>query len=227
MAYWTAFHGWMAFNDLDHGDGLTRTFTIGYRFTDDDADEDWTKRFNRFKKKEHNAVRGGAALMRRAVPCLVGKLGLDAARTVFVPALSSHETGASIDGVLWRLTRDCAHAANARAARNAVTKEAHEPLHGHFRADKRREILDEAAFRSRTILNADSVVVFDDFITTGNTLSHIARAVLEVNPDVGVYGIGLGKTERLGYHRKKFDRALSNGHVPAKWAQTWIAGESA
>ncbi len=225
MAYWSAFHGWMAFNYLDNGDGLTRTFTIGYRFTDSSG-EDWTKRFNRFKRKQRNALRGGTALMQSAVPCLVRKLELDTSKTVFIPALSSHETVASEDGVLWRLTRDCARAVNARAARNVVTKEAHDPLHKYFKADKRREILDEAAFQSGRVLRAENILVFDDFITTGNTLSHVAQAVLEANPNVSVYGVGLSKTERLKYHRETFDLELSNEHVPAKWERKWMEGEA-
>ena len=45
-----AFHGWMAFKDLDENKGLALAFTIGYRFSDDLAD-DWTNRFNRFEAK--------------------------------------------------------------------------------------------------------------------------------------------------------------------------------
>ena len=226
MANWRAFHGWMAFDDLDQGYGLTRTFTIGYRFTDDSS-EDWTKRFNRFKEKRRKALRGGATLMGSAVPHLVRRLGLDASRTMFVPALSSRETVASEDGVLWRLTRYCAQAADARFAGDAITKEAHDPLHRFFRADRRREILDAAEFRSRRIRRADNVLVFDDFITTGNTLSHIAQAILEANPRASVYGIGLSKTERLAYNRERFGRELSNDHVPAKWEHKWKEGEAA
>ena len=43
------------------------------------------------------------------------------------------------------------------------------------------------------------VVVFDDFITRGDTLSHVARAIQSTNPQVTVYGVGLAKTERLGF----------------------------
>jgi len=230
MADWKPFHGWMAFENLDQGLGLMKAFTIGYRFTDDRSEE-WTKRFNRFKDAECKALRGGAKLMGSAVPQLVSRLGLDTPRTVFIPALSSHEMIASDDGVLWRLTRYCAKATNVRFVGDAISKKAHDPLHklhkyGTTGRNRRREILDAAEFRSRRIGKTDDILIFDDFITTGSTLSHIAQAVLETNPQINVYGICLGKAERLAYHRDKFGLEVSNNHVPAKWLRKWNEGEA-
>ena len=223
MPHWNPFHGWMAFDDLDEDVGLTQAFTIGYRFTDDRGDE-WTRRFNGFKAKQRGALRGGAVLMGSAVPGLLGGLGFDAARTAFVPALSSGETVASEDGVLCRLTRYCAQVAQARFVGDAITKKEHERLHKFFNADRRREILDDADFRSGRI-EADNILVFDDFITRGNTLSHIAQALLASNQRVRIYGVALAKTERLSYHRERFGRELSNDHVPQRWERTWREGE--
>ena len=225
MPNWKAFHGWMAFDYLDQGYGLTRSFTIGYRFTDDSSDE-WTKRFNRFKAKRVKALRGGAMVLGSAVPRLVKRLELDRSRTVFVPALSSKETVASEDGVLSKITRYCAHEAKTRFEGDAVTKKAHEPLHKYFNADRRREILDGADFESRRIRRVDNVLVFDDFITRGDTLSHIAQAILDANPRVRVYGVGLGKTERKSYHRERFGIELTNEHVPERWQRKWREGEA-
>ena len=225
MPNWKAFHGWMAFDYLDQSYGLARSFTIGYRFTDDSSDE-WTKRFNRFKQQQRKALRGGATVMGSAVPQLVKRLGLDPTRTVFVPALSSKEAVASEDGVLWKITRYCAQEANARFAGDAVTKKAHEPLHKYLKADSRREILDRADFKSRRIRRVDNVLVFDDFITRGDTLSHIAQAILDANTRVRVYGVGLSKTERKSYHREKFGMELTNDHVPVKWERKWKEGEA-
>ena len=145
---------------------------------------------------------------------------------VFVPALSSRETVASEDGVLWKLTRYCARAARANFDGDAISKKAHEPLHKFFKAERRREILDEADFVSRRIKGADSVLVFDDLITTGNTLSHIANSILDANPRVSVYGVALGMTERQSYHRERFGRELTNNHVPARWEKAWKEGEA-
>ena len=225
MPQWRPFYGWMAFDNLNQGFGLTRAFTIGFRFTDDSSEE-WTERFNRFKRKRLKALRGGAVLMASAVPRLVRRLELDTSRTVFIPALSSCETVASEDGVLAKLTHYCAQVTNARFIGDAVTKQEHAPLHNYTRADRRREILDAAEFRSQRIRKADNCLVFDDFITTGDTLSHIAQAILEANPHVSVYGVGLGKTERLRYHREMFGHELSNDHVPTKWERKWKESEA-
>ena len=68
MPQWEPFHGWMAFKYLDVNAGLAGSFTIGYRFTDDGADN-WTARFNRFKAKKRVAIRGGVKLARCGSYC--------------------------------------------------------------------------------------------------------------------------------------------------------------
>ena len=224
MAQWYEFHGWMAFRWLDEDAGLARAFTIGYRFTDDGA-EAWTRRFNRFKNNSRPALCGGLQLFRAAVPRLVRQLGLDASRTVFLPALSSAETMASENGVLSVVTSECARAAGAGFVRDAVRKKAHQPLHQFYNADRRHAILEEAAYRSVRI-EAGSVLVFDDLITRGATLSHIAQAILRANPRVTVYGVGLAKTERRGFWEQRGEE-ISNDHVPEVWTRAWESGEAA
>ena len=223
MPSWSEFHGWMAFDELSEDDGVTRAFTIGYRLTDD-RDDPWTARFNAFKGKEPTALRGGAAMMRDAVPCLVGGLGdigLDTSKTVFVPALSSGETVASPRSVLWRLTQFCANRAAVGFAGDRVTKKAHERLHMHTDAASRRAILAAADFRSEEI-HADNVLILDDFITSGNTMSHLAGAILKRNPGLRIFAVALGKTERRRYWQERFDVELSNEHVPPRWERSWL-----
>ena len=157
MPSWNAFHGWMAFDALDEDFGLTRAFTIGYRMTDDPADA-WTGRFNGFKAKLDGALRGAAVVMGSAVPDLVRGLGLDVSMTVFVPALSSGETVASENSVLWRMTHLCAGIARTRFVGDAISKRAHDPVHRCFDAERRQEILDQAEFRSARI-SADNILI--------------------------------------------------------------------
>ena len=78
----------------------------------------------------------------------------------------------------------------------------------------------------RRRIRAKHFLVFDDFITRGDTLSHIAQAILDANPRANVYGIGLSKTERLSYHRERFGVELSNDHVPKRWVKAWNEGEA-
>ncbi len=223
MPSWSEFHGWMAFDELSEDDGLTRAFTIGYRLTDDREDP-WTARFNAFKAKERTALRGGAAMMRDAVPRLVGglvgDLGLDTSKTVFVPALSSGETVASSGGVLWRLTRYCARCAAVGFAGDRITKKPHEKLHMHSEATSRKAILAAADFASKEI-HADNVLILDDFITSGNTMSHLAGAILRRSPGLRVFAVALGKTERVRYWRERHGVDISNEHVPPAWERSW------
>jgi hypothetical protein len=213
----------MAFPYLDVNDGLTRSFTIAYKMTDDGA-EHWTTRFNRFKaKRDRSALVGGVRMMEAAVPRLVKGLGLDVSRTTFVPALSSSETIASEKGILPVLALRCAEATGAGFVHDAITKRAHLPIHGIYNAAGRKAVLDKAEFKAGNI-DADSILVFDDFITRGDTLSHIAQAILESNPGTTVYGVALGKAERRAYH-SQHGVEISNDHVRQEWDTLWEQGE--
>ena len=225
MTQWSKFHGWMRFRYLDEDEGLTRAFTVGYRLTDVGADP-WTRRFNRFKKNQMRSLHGGLEMMKAAVPGLVDGLGLDPSRTVFVPALSSRETVARKKGVLPVVAQQCAAEAGTAFVRDALSKNAHEPLHKAGGAVDRCEILEGAGYRAKPI-DADSVFVFDDLITRGDTLSHVARAILKTSPKARVYGVALGKTERRSYQQETYGVDISNDHVPEKWETAWQSGEAA
>ena len=206
----------------DVGIGLTSCFAIGYRFIDD-VHDNWTKRFNKFKAKEQAAICATVTLMKSTVPLLVKCLELDESKTVFMPALSSSETVAPEKGILSVMTSVCAKAANVDFVRNAITKETHHPLHRSGNADKRRKILDEADYKSGRI-KAENILIFDDFITRGETLSHIAQAIHKANSGVRVYGVGLGKNERRSY-LEQYGFEISNNRIPEKWDDLWKQGE--
>lgn len=163
--------------------------------------------------------------MQVAVPLLVKHLELGTSGTFFVAALGSSETIASDSSILTAMTRCAAKAATAPFISDAITKKAHPPLHNFYTAAKRREILDAAEYRSAKI-PAKSVMIFDDFITTGDTLSHIAEAIHAANNGVTVFGVALAKTERRAYHKDRFGIDLSNDHVPKKWEAAWDQGEA-
>jgi hypothetical protein len=88
MPGWVPFAGWMAFSHLDDGVGLTRAFTIAYKITDDSG-ELWSARFKRFKERDNDALAGAVIAMRAGIPKVMAGLELNAAKTVFIPALSS------------------------------------------------------------------------------------------------------------------------------------------
>ena len=170
------------------------------------------------------ALEGAVTMMKTAVQDLVEGLDLDTSRTIFVPALSSGETVASKSGRIPVLARQCAEAVGASFVRDAIKKQAHEPIHDVRGAGGRRAVLDKAGYAADGIA-ARNILVFDDFITRGDTLSHIAQAILMSNPRATVYGVALGKTERRDYHRIRFGIEISNDHVPHKWNTLWVQGE--
>jgi hypothetical protein len=218
MPGWAPFADWMAFRHLDGGPGLESAFTIAYKITDDNG-ELWSGRFTRFKDKSMEAFAGGASVMRAGVPQLMNALGIDPAQTVFVPALASGETQAKEKGQIPVLARVCAGVVGARFELNALTKQAHNPIHGIFNAADREAELDKAAYAAKK-LDTRTVFVFDDFITRGSTQSRIAQAIQATNPRAQVYGVALAKTDRRSWLPN-----ISNDHVPKKWDEHWQRGE--
>ena len=221
---WETFHGWLRLDELPEGDELTMAFAIGYRFTDQPG-ELWTERFNRFKRGEIKALRGGALVMGEACQGLLTGLSLDASRTVFIPALSSSETVSRSSGVLWKLAAYCARRAHVRFVGDGVRKKAHEQLHRHFDSETRKAILDEADFRAGRI-EGENIVIFDDFITRGTTMSHIGVAIAESNPGARIYGVALGNNQRVQYVEEVLWLDIGNEHIPDGWDRLWKEGEA-
>lgn len=229
MPTWKPFYGWMAFPRLDDGAGLTRSFTIGYRLTGAGEDEAWTQRFNSFKYDgfkydKQTGFRGALNVMRAAFPCLVRGLKVDPSRTVLVPALASHEVEAAKRSKLSNLGQEMAKAAGVRFDRTLVRKQPHEPLSkGRRTAPERTKIPDAARYSADCVRYAENVLVLDDFITRGGTLSRIARAILDENRGVQVYGVALCKTERRSFNGER-GIDLTNDHVPIRWCDLWEGG---
>ncbi len=218
MAGWTPFNGWMRFPRLDDGAGLTSAFTLAFKITDDPL-ELWSERFARFKNKDGPAYFGAAAVLQPAVDQLLAHLGLDMNDTVFVCALSSGETEADPHRMVPHIASLCGGFAGARVELGAVSKHAHRRIHDLGGAAARGAELDAAAYTVAKLC-ARNVIVFDDFITRGGTMSRVARAAIATNPGVAVYGVALGKTERRSWFR-----SISNDHVSQEWDALWRKGE--
>ena len=91
-------------------------------------------------------------------------------------------------------------------------------------AETRNEILDKANYQSK-LIKAENILIIDDFITRGDTLSHMAQAIHETNPGISVYGVALAKTGRCAFHREWYGKELLDNHVPCKWETLWNQGE--
>lgn len=211
--------GWMEFAYLSDSTGLTKTYTLAYKLTDD-AGEKWTARFIRFKNKDAKAYFGGARLFYEAFPPLLVSMGLDGEDCAFVSALSSSETEADPERQIPYITSQLAATVGAHSSIAALTKQAHNKIHNLYKADQRNAELDKAQYVCGK-LPAANVFVFDDFVTRGGTLSRVAQAVYASNPGAKVYGVALAKTERVNYCPHP-----DNGHVPQDWDKVWTNGEN-
>jgi len=218
MPGWTACGKWMHFAHLDGGNDLDGAYTFGYRITDD-ASDPWTARFNRFKAKDGAAIAGGVVAIKGSMSELLGAFGVKAADATFVPALGSGETKAAASGPLAVLAGETAKATGAQFTCDALSKKAHQPIHGIFDAGAREAELDKAEYVSGKI-STKTVFVFDDLITRGSTLNRIARAIKAANPGTKVSGVALAKTER-----RAFWGTLTNDHVAGAWNDAWSRGE--
>lgn len=210
--------GWMRFPSLSVSAGLTSTFALAYRLTDDGS-EKWTARFNRFKARDTKAYYGGARLFYASFPPLLEALGLDPSECTLISALSSSETKASPERQIPYIASQLAAQVGAHEACGELAKQVHNKLHSLYRADAREAELDKANYTCGS-LPGRNVFIFDDFVTRGSTLSRVAQSVLASNPKARVFGVALAKTERIAYCPHP-----DNGHVPAQWDKVWTDGE--
>jgi hypothetical protein len=218
MALFKSCEGWMKFPYLDVNEGLEASFTLGWKMTDNDADP-WSARFVRFKRAEDMALYGAAKMVGGAIPPLMKALALNPARTVIIPALSSAERSANKDRHIPRIAAALGAKFGIGVDRTAVTKNPHAPIKTAGGAAARRALLEKANYRADPV-DADAILLLDDFITRGDTLSVTAQALLKANPKLTVYGVALGKTERLAYRPE-----INNDHVPKAWDELWKLGE--
>lgn len=216
--YYNMIAGWMGFPYLTISNGLTYSYTIGYKLKDRTG-EHWTSRFIRFKDKQNKAEWGGAYVFYEAVPALIKHLGVDPSRTAFIPALSSSEKTANPNRAVCWIAKTCAEICGTQYTDTALSKQVHQKIHTLFSGDARTEELNKAQYQSVKI-DADHIFVFDDIITRGDTLSRIALAVLAANPKCKVYGVAFAKAESVAYCPNP-----NNDQVPARWDDLWNKGE--
>ena len=213
--------GLLQFDDLTYNCGLAAAYTVGYRL--EDVPEDlWTQRFTAFKfGGDPAAVVGANNLMNAAAPLLVEGLGLDAGRGAFVPVLRSGETYAAEGGALAGIARQCAAATGCQYLSGVLSKNAHLPT-GRGRLDPEFRVLlvEDAQYRAEPV-DADVVILIDDLIATGKTLSMAATAIVERNPGVTVYGFALAKTGWRDLIQLWHGADGSNDHIPASWERLW------
>ena len=188
MAVAIVHRGWLFFRQLDYGGAVDGAFTIGYRLLDD-QNELWSRRFLRAKDGLQPSMEAAKALLATAISELFATSRVSADDITFTPAVRSRESTASPSGTLAILAQQCATAGGCRFAPQLIRKEPHESLHSPPKSVPRRmEILEAANFRSQKVATS-RVIVVDDLITSGLTLSYSAKAIKALNPNVRVFGL--------------------------------------
>lgn len=221
MSYFTPFNGWMAFERLDYSPELDHAFTLAFKMTDD-WNEPWTSRFNRFKAGDDKALYGAGAVFKAAMPELLKAMGGKPSDIAIVPALGSADKAAGPDRHITRLAAAIGKEFGLTFDRTSVTKDPHPSLHELPPSDRIPTLM-KANYAAKPI-NSKTVLILDDFITQGATLSFTATALKKANPKLAVFGVALGKTERRAYWEGR-GAPISNDHVPGNWDDHWVKGE--
>lgn len=221
MPSWDNVAGLMCFKRLDGARDLEAAFTLAYRVTDNDTDV-WTRRLNKFKGKDKEAVAGAITTLGTALPDLFSALRLDPSRTLFVPALSSGEQTASEGGLLPVVARVLSRKIKASSDHTILKKKAHTSIHNLRSAAEREAELDKAEYVALKACGP-IVVIVDDFITRGSTMQRISDAIKKHDSRTAIYGLALGKTDRISW-LSGLKNGVANDFVPEKWNEEWKNG---
>jgi phosphoribosylpyrophosphate synthetase len=215
------FADWMYFPHLDALDAsVSGVYTMAWRLTDKSSDP-WTHRIQQFKDRNVAAVVGARRALATALLNLIEAKRWNPSFTALTVALSSPDTDQVPEKPLPATGRRCAHHLGFHWDPALLKKRPHRSLHSLGSAAERGAELQKANYRATTLPeDIRRVLLLDDVVTRGETMSAIANAIKEASPHVKVIGIALGKSERQSY-AEKFGYMISNDHVPALWAQRW------
>lgn len=211
MAQFEIISEFMYFRALDAYDEAG-VLTLGWRITDR-WDDPWTARFNAFKSRDARAIRAAKAVIATALQRIT--FGNEPLGMVAGAISSSKEQLEPADPV-WQLGAAAAEALRAPFRPEVLRKQTHKSLHNLSGAAARAAEVN-GKYIATGVGDPKTVLVVDDFVTRGNTLADIARAIAaNATGPVKVYGLALGKTERASWMQD-----ISNDHVPARLAQIW------
>jgi hypothetical protein len=212
----------MRFANLD---GLQQpvsgVYTVAWRIIDN-PDDPWTTRLIQFKTGNAAAITGARRLLITALGALLEKQRWNPAFSGLTVALHSQDRGVIAEKPLPVIASRCAAFLGMPWLPNLLSKQPHRPLHRLSGAANRLEELQNTNYRAAPFHDAKlrRVLVLDDLITRGDTLSAIAGAIQATSPALGVHGIALGKNERERY-AAQFGYMIRNDHVPGDWAARW------
>jgi hypothetical protein len=203
------------FGSLDVYHDLRHVFAVGWRFTDT-PDDAWTSRMNAFKRGSAEAIPGAAAVMSEAIQIIKwGERNL-----CLATALGSRDSELNLNAPLTRMSVFVAEKTGIPYQYGFLKKRPHRSLHQLSSSEERHNEVQNAYDCQVRGNRQTTYIVLDDFVTRGDTLSEIGRAIRESQPNASVVGFVLGKTERQSY-AASCGHSLNNEHIPEEWAELW------
>jgi hypothetical protein len=196
-------------------EALIGVYTLAWRLTDEKS-EPWTHRINEFKARSADAVAGACDIL----PMALKSMNYDTAPTIVTAAIPSAESSLPADSPLSELGAVVAHTLGSLWMPELLSKKPHQSLHLQQSATSRQAEV-EGKYSARALKGAPFVMILDDMVTRGSTMSDAARAIVSTTPATAkVCGLALGRTTTRRYSQEHgYD--VNNDHLPQSWIQRW------
>lgn len=204
---------WLRPEKIRSSEYLNDVFCLGYRIGQ--SVDNWTVRINQFKAGKSNVIKKAAATLRAAAPSLFRRINIDPRDTIVMPVLGSQETSGDANSKNSHLAKAIASGAGAKFVLDCLQKDKHPPLHLQPSAHARDQALNNANYRASR-LNCKNVIIVDDIVTRGATMSEIAKAIHKSNPGTQIFGFALGR-----HVRPEYSPAQANTNIPQELAEIW------
>lgn len=195
-------------------------YAVGWRVKDEQGryEQDiWSERFLRFKLDVRKDFLGGCYILREAMISVLHKENLDCSQTGLITALPHKKTASASNSVLYRAGQWISSQIGIEWCSDLLAKGIHAPLHSLDRDGRLAEVSNKYICKETGL---DNLIVLDDFITTGNTIKEIGRAVHQCNPSTRVIGLVLGKHADRAYPLFSIPHP-PNKDFPLEWAEIW------
>ena len=208
---------WWLYQNI--GNRLDSIYCFGYRIGTS-MDDEWTVRINKFKQGRERDIRKAIRTLRTASPSLFERIGINPETTAVIPVLGSQETSANSRSKISRLAKAIADGADAKFMLDCLSKNKHDPLHLQTDRNARDQALNKANYQASEFdHHCENVIIVDDIVTRGKTMSAVANAIHRSNPLVEIFGFALGRHVRRDYLPVGFDEA--NAEIPDELAEIW------
>lgn len=209
----------MRFDALDRNAGAFPSFVVAWRI--EDEPDVWTDRALKFKDFRKGYALAGATVLRDAVAEVMSLHNIPPEHITLCTALKSSATGADPKSVLYLTGGFIAQSLGLNWQPDLFTKKAHRSLRSISGAAARDAEV-ENAYTAAPLAVPSALIVLDDFITRGATLSDMHRAFLLTNPGIPMIAVALAKNERAAYGRS-CGLSVDNSHVSPEWEALWQA----